>query len=162
MAGRGDSGGSRRPPPDAGRRALGLLVRREHSRRELERKLTARGIDPAEAEAAVSKLAQRGWQDDGRFAASLVRTRTAAGFGPLRLRAELSSHGLDPTRIEAALAACPGNWAELAQAALRRRFSAADLADPGRRRKAAEFLFRRGFDHDSVHAALRYDPDADG
>lgn len=156
---RGRRGG--RPPPSAYQRAAGLLVRREHSRRELKRKLAARGVEADEAEAAVERLAGQGWQDDSRFAESLARSRAAAGYGPLRIRAELGTHGLAGEQIEAALAACEADWAENARQAIARRYSAAELADPGKRRKAAEFLFRRGFDHDSVHGAIRFDPDTD-
>src|SRR5687767_12564106 len=64
-------------------RALGLLVRREHSRKELTRKLLARGVERDEAEAAVARLAGEGWQDDVRFAELLVRSRASTGYGPL-------------------------------------------------------------------------------
>jgi len=62
-----------RPEPTPVQRALGLLVRREHSRKELVRKLRGRGVEPEAAVAAVGRLAEEGWQDDARFAASLVR-----------------------------------------------------------------------------------------
>src|SRR5262245_56659370 len=45
-----------RPEPTPTQRALGLFVRREHSRRELTRKLTARGVERDDAVAAVDKL----------------------------------------------------------------------------------------------------------
>jgi regulatory protein len=70
-----DSARSRKAPPTATQRALGLLVRREHSRKELGRKLAARGVEADEARAAIDKLAEAGWQDDARFAELLVRTR---------------------------------------------------------------------------------------
>ncbi|MDC6684506.1 recombination regulator RecX, partial [Leclercia adecarboxylata] len=66
-------------------RALGVLVRREHSRKELTRKLQARGIEKEAAEAAVSKLAEAGWQDDTRFAENLVRIRANTGYGPIHI-----------------------------------------------------------------------------
>src|SRR5688572_10908200 len=69
-------------------RALGFLVRREHSRKELTRKLNSRGLDATEAAAAVERLAGQGWQDDARFAESLVRSRAGNGYGPIRIRAE--------------------------------------------------------------------------
>ncbi|PSD48837.1 recombination regulator RecX, partial [Stenotrophomonas maltophilia] len=81
-------------------RALGLLVRREHSRKELTRKLTARGIEDDAAQAAVAKLTEAGWQDDTRFAENLVRMRANTGYGPIHVRAELGTHGLDSAAIE--------------------------------------------------------------
>src|SRR5687767_14443475 len=95
----------RRQVADAYRKGLGLLVRREQSRRDLKRKLAARGVEADAAEAAVERLAGQGYQDDDRFAASFARDRAAAGYGPVRIRQELAGHGLDHDRTEAALAA---------------------------------------------------------
>ncbi|HCV96379.1 MAG TPA: recombination regulator RecX, partial [Stenotrophomonas sp.] len=80
-------------------RALGLLVRREHSRKELTRKLQARGIETEAAVAAVATLSEAGWQDDTRFAENLVRIRANTGYGPIHIRAELGTHGLDSEQI---------------------------------------------------------------
>ncbi len=140
-------------------RALGLLVRREHSRKELGRKLIARGVDADEAAAAVARLAEDGWQDDARFAEALVRNRTGGGYGPLHIRAELGTHGLDSERIEAAMATFEGDWAELARELVRRRFGPDGPQDLAQRRKAADMLARRGFDGSCIRSATRYDPE---
>lgn len=139
-------------------RALGLLVRREHSSQELDRKLRAKGVPEDEAAAAVRKMREAGWQDDTRFAVSLARTRANAGYGPLRIRAELGTHALDTGAIEAAFTALAeageDDWRTHAAGLLQRRFGEAAL-DLHQQRKAADFLLRRGFDSDSVRAALR-------
>src|SRR4249919_3607804 len=102
-----------RPEPTPAQRALGLLVRREHSRKELTRKLTARGVEPEAAVAAVDKMAAAGWQDDGRFAEQLIRSRAATGYGPVRIRAELSMHGLPREAVSAAMESCEADWPAL-------------------------------------------------
>lgn len=147
-----------RPQPTATQRALGLLTRREHSRKELGRKLLARGVDPAEAEAAIGRLADAGWQDDARFAESLLRSRAASGYGPLHIRAELGMHGLDREAIAAALDAFEGDWGEIARDLVRRRFGEDGPSDLAQRRKAAELLMRRGFDGERIRQATRFDP----
>jgi regulatory protein len=146
------------------RRALGLLTRREHSSKELTRKLAARGVERSEATAVVEKLTQAGWQDDARFAESLARTRAGSGYGPQRIRAELATHGLNSAQIAAALEACETDWAASARQAIRRRYPVARIVDPVQRRKAVEFLLRRGFDRTDVWAAVgaRGESDADG
>ena len=149
----------RRPEPTPVQRALGLLVRREHSRKELTRKLAARGIGVEEARAAVERLAGEGWQDDARFAGSLVRSRAASGYGPLHIRAELGTHGLDREAIAAALDGFDGDWRQIARSLVRRRFGEAGPKDLAHRRKAADLLARRGFDADTIRAATRFDPD---
>ena len=143
-------------------KALALLVRREHSRPELTRKLLARGVAAEEADAAVAKMAEAGWQDDVRFACSLARSRAVGGQGPLRIRAELASHGMDEAAIAAAFAALAeageDDWRGRARELARRRFGP-ELELLPVRRKAADFLLRRGFDGDCVRAAIRFDPD---
>ena len=151
-----------RQPPTPTPRALGLLTRREHSRRELTRKLTARGVEIDEARAAVGKLAEAGWQDDARFAESLVRSRAGSGYGPRHIRAELGTHGLGGEAVEAAMASFEGDWTELARDLVRRRYGDAGPADLAQRRKAADLLARRGFDGDSIRTATRFDPDDAG
>ncbi|MBB3820247.1 regulatory protein [Xanthomonas arboricola] len=154
------------PAPKRGRRfkeqtpvqrALGLLVRREHSRKELNRKLLARGIEPEAAQAAVERLAGEGWQDDARFAAAVVRNRAGSGYGPLHIRAELGTHGLDSDAVNAAMATFEGDWIENARDLIRRRFGEEGPVDLPQRRKAADLLARRGFDGDCIRRATRFD-----
>lgn len=139
--------------PTPVQRALGLLVRREHSRKELGRKLASRGVEAGEAAAAVEKLARAGWQDDARFAECLARSRVAAGYGPVRIRAELAMHGLDAGAVAAAIEACEADWRGLAHSLVSRRFRPGLLKDPAQRRKAIELLLRRGFDRACAFAA---------
>lgn len=140
-------------------RALGLLTRREHSRKELGRKLSIRGVEPAEVRSTVDRLANEGWQSDTRFAEALVRSRAAGGYGPLRIRAELSTHGLDREAVAAAMATFEGDWTETACDLVRRRFGPVSPGDAAQRRKMADFLVRRGFDAASVRAASRAEAD---
>ena len=149
-----DPARSRKPPPTATQRALGLLVRREHSRKELSRKLAARGVESEEAQAAIDKLSEAGWQDDARFAELLVRSRAASGYGPVHVRAELRMHGLDSDAVAAAMDGFDGDWNAIARDLVRRRLGAQGAKDPAQERKAADLLLRRGFAMDQVRAAL--------
>lgn len=141
-----------RTPLTAYERAVGLLARREHSRRELQRKLAVKGVEPDEAQAAVERLAGQGWQDEQRFAGSLARTRAQAGYGPVRIRAELGTHQLPDGVIDAALDELQAqhDWREAARSLLERRLGEVAPSDPARRRKAQSLLLRRGFDSETV------------
>ena len=145
----------RRPEPTPVQRALGLLTRREHSRLELARKLQRRGVEHAEAAAVIDRLADAGWQDDARFAESLLRSRASSGYGPAHICAELGMHGLDGEVVAAAMDAFEGDWAENARDLLRRRHPQALEGDREAQRKAADFLLRRGFAMEHVRAAMR-------
>lgn len=137
--------------------ALGLLARREHSARELKTKLRVGGQAGEAAQQALERLQEQRYQDDGRFAAGLARRRAAQGYGPLRIQAELKSHGLGDAAIRAAIAAAEADWAANAMAQLRRHAAAKPPADAAERAKRAAFLLllRRGFDAATVRAVTR-------
>lgn len=142
------------PPPEKARaRALRALSRREHSRRELERKLTASGHDPDQASAVVETLAERGWQSDARYAESLLRRRLAQGYGPLRIRGELLAAGVDRAAAQALIDAHSEAALEALRRLVARRYPqpAADAAERQRRYRS---LLQRGFPAGLVAAAL--------
>ncbi len=151
-----------RPKPDALNKAVGLLARREQSRRELTDKLKRSGYARDEVDAAVGTVVDRGYQDDTRFAGVLARSRAAAGYGPRRIAAELKSHGLKAEAIAAALAGVDGDWQASARRQLERHYGRKPAADAAERARRAGFLLRRGFDAATVSALTRAecgDPD---
>ncbi len=147
----------RRPEPSPTQRALGLLTRREHSRQELARKLVFRGVEAGDAQATIDKLADAGWQDDARFAESLVRNRATSGYGPRHIRAELGTHGLGNDAIAAAMGSFEGDWTDNARDLIRRKYPDALTGDRAAQRKAADLLLRRGFSMEQMRAATHCD-----
>ena len=147
----------RRPEPTPVQRALVLLTRREHSGRELTRKLVARGVSKDDAEAAVARLAGEGWQDDARFAESLVRSRAGSGYGPIRIRAELGMHGLDADAVAAAMDPFESDWVTNARDLVERRFGAVATGERTLQRKAADLLLRHGFTGTQIRVAIGLD-----
>lgn len=135
--------------------ALGLLVRREHSRRELKRKLKDRGREAEEINDALEKLCRQDFQNDERFAMALARSRQSAGYGPNRIRAEMSQHSLGSDLSEQAISSLSCDWLEMAKELIGRRFLRKIQADPMQARKAVDFLLRRGFDTKTAYAASR-------
>ena len=160
-SGEQESAGKRAPKPkrSAYDKALGLLARREHSRKELKTKLRLGGYDGDEAVDALDRLGAQNYQDDDRFAEVLLRSRMGQGYGPLRLRVELKSHGVSDARIRELLEAADADWDALAAALLRRRYGAAGSADYTERARRAQFLLRRGFPTATVRSVTRADVD---
>ncbi len=151
-----------RPKPDAFSKAVGLLARREQSRRELKDKLGRNGYARDEIDSAIGAVTERGYQDDARFAAVLARSRASAGYGPRRIAAELRSHGLKAEEIAAAIAATGTDWLDQARRQLERHYGRKPPADAAERSRRAGFLLRRGFDAATVGALTRAecgDPD---
>ena len=135
--------------------ALGLLVRREHSQRELKQKLKFRGKEAEEIDVALESLSRQDFQNDERFAFALARSRQSAGYGPGRIRAEISQHGLGTELIDRAVCGLACDWLEVAKELISRRSRRKIQADPLQARKAVDFLLRRGFDTKTAYAASR-------
>jgi len=134
-------------------RALRLLARREHSRKELARKLA--GMEETEnVETILQQLAEAGWQSDVRFAEAFARQRLQQGYGPVRIRYELQQRGVECSTLDA-LAAELGGWEALIQRVYLKKY--ADHAPPTRAEwaKRCRFLQQRGFDFDAIEALRR-------
>ncbi|HUR40654.1 MAG TPA: regulatory protein RecX [Verrucomicrobiae bacterium] len=143
-----------RRPLDPKTQALKLLSRREHSARELTRKLTARGITPEDASAAVAHAASEDWQSDARYAGMLVRSRVAQGYGPMRIQSDLQQAGVPRDDIRAALDEAGVDWREHAIAAHQKKFGALPNTS-AERAKHYRYLQGRGFDGGQIAAALK-------
>lgn len=150
-----------RPTRTAYDKALGLLARREHSRRQLTQKLDRGGFARDESAAAVERLGDQGYQDDGRFAGALMRGRISQGYGPARIRAELRSQSIPDATIRELLESADVDWHDLAANQLRRRYGGPS-SDPAERSRRAQFLLRRGFAAATVRVLTHADAeDAD-
>ena len=134
-------------------RALALLSRREHSRRELFQKL-ARHFAAAVIDAALDELAGCGLLCERRFALAYVRT-AGKKFGVVKLRGQLKIRGVGEADIAHALAAELADDEETrAVAVLRGKFGGWPLTEIKQRARAGRFLQSRGFVGDTAAAAI--------
>jgi regulatory protein len=129
--------------------AMDLLSRREHGRRELERKLAQR-YGPKEVDETLQRLAKEGLQSDPRFALSFARERVLRGFGPLRIQQELLKRGVSGNVADRALQALEReesiDWQRVAREVLLKKFGDGELPrDFADRAKRLRFLQYRGF-----------------
>lgn len=141
-------------------RALKLLAAREHSRRELERKLARHEVEPGQLKAALDELQARGFIDEQRVVESVVHRR-AGRLGAARIRQELQAKGLQPDAVAAAVARLRGSEFDRAREVWRRRFGA-PAADAAARAKQARFLVARGFTAEVVRRVLAWDESDEG
>jgi regulatory protein len=133
---------------------MDLLARREHGRAELERKLSARGLDPHGITGALDRLESEGLLSDTRFAESFARSRAGRGQGPVRIRHDLGQRGISGQVVDLALEAVDVDWPNLAREVRRKRFGA-EVPDGFRERaRQARFLEGRGFTAEQSRSAL--------
>jgi len=137
-------------PAELREAALRLLARREHSRRELARKLTRRGWPESAVEQTIDELAGENLQCDIRYAESYVRQRVARAYGPLRIRAELAERGIDRALAAQALEAESPDWFAIAADWYERRYGQKPPADFKEKSRRQQALARRGFAHEHI------------
>ena len=75
---------------DIRKKLLDLLSRREHSKYELLTKLKLRVESKSSLEEEINKLSTENLQSDLRFSESYIRSRYNSGFGPTRIKYDLS------------------------------------------------------------------------
>jgi len=136
-------------PAELKARALRYLVRREHSRAELARKLAPRAESPEALTVLLDHLASRQQLSDERFAEERARSLSRK-FGPAKIRQDLKLRGIADEVIERL---SPENEVERARAILARKYRQSPASREERARQA-RFLQGRGFSYDAIKKAL--------
>ena len=151
----GDARPARKPAftPSLKGRALRLLSNREHSRKELERKLAAHEETPGELQKALDELQAKGFISDERAAESVIHRR-ASRLGMGRLKQELQAKGLDAALVAETMARLKGTELERAREVWRRRFGDQPPRDAAERAKQSRFLAARGFGGEVIRKVL--------
>ena len=127
-------------------RALRYLVRREHSRAELVRKLAPHAESHEALNAVVDLLLSKKQLSDERFAEERARSLSRK-YGAAKIRQDLTSKGISQELADRAAAGL--NETEKARAILARKYRA-PAATREERAKRARFLQGRGFSGDVI------------
>lgn len=127
---------------------MAILSRRDHSRRELERKLAAAFPEHTDLIPSVlNRLQEQSYLCDFRFAQSYIRYRSSQGFGPARLVQELQIKGVGQSVTESAMLDLEEgdlDWRKIAEQVWEKKFGGppSDIKEKSRQ---SRFLMYRGF-----------------
>jgi regulatory protein len=130
-------------------RALRYLMRREHSRAELARKLAPYAESAQALDLVLAELASRKQLSDERYAEARAH-RLSRKYGAAKIRQDLKAHG-----VADALIARVSNEGEdeRARAILARKYRVA-ATTPAEKARRARFLQSRGFSYNIIRRAL--------
>jgi len=120
--------------------AVGALRSRDHTTASLARRLTARGVRPAERSETLAVLDRAGLVDDTRFAHDRAAVLARRGAGDRRIAFDLEREGVVPELAAAAIAALEPER-ERAQRIVEGR---------GRTVRTLRFLAAQGFSEDAL------------
>lgn len=124
---------------------LRLLIRREHSQKELLIKLTAKGFNKDTVLPIISELAEQGWQSDSRYAESYTRHRIQRGFGPVAIQYELKQNGVTAVNLDNILLAFADSWLEHLEQVYHKKYDHDTRLSRSEWAKRCRFLMQRGF-----------------
>jgi regulatory protein len=139
-------------PAELKARALRYLVRREHSRAELARKLAPHADSSDALQLLLNELESRKQLSDERFAEQRAHVM-ARKFGPARIRQDLQSKGI---AAEIAENIPLENEMERARAIIARKYRTGATTRE-ERAKRARFLQGRGFSGDVIRRLVLRD-----
>lgn len=135
-------------------RALRYLVRREHSREELARKLAPHAESNEILEGTLNWLESTNKLSNQRFA-ELRAHILSRKYGAARIRQDLKEKGVEAALVERVSVA---GELERARAILQRKYR-----DPATTREArakrVRFLQSRGFSYETIYQAVRIESD---
>ncbi|SHE23065.1 regulatory protein RecX [methanotrophic endosymbiont of Bathymodiolus puteoserpentis (Logatchev)] len=135
---------------------LQYLVRREHSQKELLRKVSEKGFARPDIDLVISELAEQGLQSDARFAESYARSRVHRGFGPLRIKTELQQRGVGDCYFDMAVEDIAGSWQALLMQVYEKKYGASSSTiDIKELLKRSRFLQQRGFSTEMIRELLK-------
>lgn len=149
---------------DGIRKSIEILSRKDYSRKELYRKLCDKNIPEDAAQAAVQYVAEKGYQDDFRYAKRLAEI-AANSYGRRRVEQILYNHGIERETIREVIEETfsdarteQENLDEL----LVRTARGKDLNDPKEKNRIYAKLTRLGYGSAMISAAIsRYEEGKD-
>ena len=133
-------------------RALRLLAAREHSRAELERKLSSHEETPGQLAQVLDELQAKDFISEARLVESVIHRR-AGRFGAARIRQELQNKGLGADMLADAMGRLKASELERARDVWRKKF-AGPAADAAGRARQMRFLAARGFGTDVIRRVV--------
>ena len=134
-------------------KALDLLSRREHSRKELYIKLTKRFDCKDEINLTLDQLEENNLLCDSRFTEEYVHSRRRKGFGPVKISMELEKRGVKDSLISSEIDKF-NDWDKLAELSFKKRFPDGASKNFKELQKQKNFLANKGFSFYQIESVL--------
>ena len=140
-------------PAEIYNKALDLLSRREHSRKELYLKLTKRFESKENINLTLDRLEGNNLLSDSRFTEEYVKARRTKGFGPVKISIELEKRGVNDSLISKEIDKFD-DWESLAELSFKKRFPDGASKDFKELQKQKTFLTNKGFTFYQIESVL--------
>ncbi|KFD17457.1 MULTISPECIES: regulatory protein RecX [Tatumella] len=147
-------------------RAMRLLAQRDHPEQELREKIhlslrrselrqgSAEPLDEEALEQVIAYCHENGWLNDDSFTERFIVSRSRSGYGPQRIRQDLTQKGVDRHVIERAMSEADVDWLACASDVAQKKYGDQGPACLKEKAKAQRFLYSRGFLMADIRAVL--------
>ena len=139
-------------PRDIRKKIMDFLSRREHSKKEIYKKMLDKVNSLEILEEEIKKLEKDGILDDERFAEQYVYSLVKRGLGPLRINKYLQEKGVDSHLINTLLKDL--DWQDLAKEVLLKKSKYQIPPKEEDVIKLKRFLNYRGFEYYDIERAF--------
>ena len=127
---------------------------REHSKLELQNKLTQKGHDSVDIRDCIDEFSSKDIQSDTRFSEEFIRSKLKNNKGPRLISSELTTRGISDSLINKKISEISyQEWCNAALKALVKKLHGASVSIDNKD-KIYSFLISRGFDHKMIKYAL--------
>lgn len=142
-------------------RAILLLSRREHSKKELTEKLVQKlSINKLDILGVLNELEQKDYLSDNRYADMVIRSQFKRGYGPIKIQSALKQKGVHvPIADISRLCSEPINWTDAIRSRLVKMYNDSTKLSIEEKAIAYRKLLSRGFFSDDINQCLTQWPD---
>ena len=134
-------------------KALDILSRREHSKKELTDKLLKKFDVPELIESVLDSLSKRNLINDSRYCEAYIVARKRKGFGPNKIHYELTNKGIKES-ISNEIISAEDSWEDAALQAFKKKYKGGIAEDTKERLKQKNFLHNRGFSFKEIESVF--------
>ena len=127
---------------------------REHSKLELQNKLSQKGHDLSDIRDCIDEFSSKNIQSDIRFTEEFIRSRLKKNKGPQLILSELITRGISDNIIQKKISEISyQEWCKAAFLALNKKLNGPSVSIENKD-KIYSFLISRGFDHKMIKYAM--------
>ena len=127
---------------------------REHSKLELQNKLSQKGYDLSDIKECINEFSSKDVQSDIRFTEEFIRSKLKKNKGPRLISSELVIRGISDGIINKKISEISYHeWCKAAFLALNKKLNGSSVSIE-QKDKIYSFLISRGFDHKMIKYAM--------
>ena len=127
---------------------------REHSKLELQNKLSQKGHDLSDIRDCIDEFSSKNIQSDIRFTEEFIRSRLKKNKGPQLILSELITRGIADNIIQKKISEISyQEWCKAAFLALNKKLNGSSVSIE-HKDKIYSFLISRGFEHKMIKYAI--------